>query len=220
MEKPIRILLQTTIPASEDNWSIERFSLLRDHLRSLTDEKGSPLCQVVARNRESNAEGNDPVLSTLEHSDFDELWLFAVDTGNGITPTESVSIHVFRQRGGGSLITRDHEDLGSSICNLDGVGAAHYFHTRNPDPDASQRQIDDTETTSISWPNYHSGRNGDYRSPSAAASNLCSTTQILFRPLQGVVRLRLTDRFYVGSQCFNLNDAALNGINLQSIAVE
>lgn len=163
MENPIRILLQTTIPTSEDDWSIERFSLLRDYLSSLTDENGSPLCQVVARNRESDAEGNDPILSTLEHSEFDELWLFAVDPGNGITPTEGASINAFRQRGGGSLITRDHEDLGSSICKLDRVGAAHYFHTHNPDPDESQWQIDDTETTSISWPNYHSGRNGDYQ---------------------------------------------------------
>lgn len=163
MEKPIRILLQTTIPASEDDWSIERFSLLRDYLKSLTDQNGFPLCQVVARNQKSDAEENDPILSTLEHSEFDELWLFAVDTGNGITPAECASINGFRQRGGGSLITRDHEDLGSSICNLDGVGAAHYFHTHNPDPDESQWQIDDTETTSISWPNYHSGRNGDYQ---------------------------------------------------------
>ncbi|MBI4779687.1 MAG: hypothetical protein HY785_00025 [Oscillatoriophycideae cyanobacterium NC_groundwater_1537_Pr4_S-0.65um_50_18] len=163
MEKTIRILLQTTIPTSDDDWSIERFSLLRDYLKSLTNENGSPLCQVVARNRESDAAGNDPILSTLEHSEFDELWLFAVDPGNGVTPAECASINAFRQRGGGSLITRDHEDLGSSICNLDGVGAAHYFHTFNPDPDESQWQIDDTETTSISWPNYHSGRNGDYQ---------------------------------------------------------
>jgi hypothetical protein len=32
MLRPIRILLQTTIPTTEDDWSIERFSLLRDYL--------------------------------------------------------------------------------------------------------------------------------------------------------------------------------------------
>lgn len=186
MERPIRILLQTTIPASEDDWSIERFSLLRDHLRSLRDENGSPLCQVVARNRESDAEGNDPVLSTLEHSEFDELWLFAVDIGNGITQTESASINAFRQRGGGSLITRDHQDLGSSICDLDRVGAAHYFHTRNQDPDESHWQIDDTDTTSISWPNYHSGRNGDYQiiTPVAPIHELLHTPAFPSRYIQ------------------------------------
>lgn len=163
MEKPIRILLQTTIPVTEDDWSIERFSLLRDYLASLKDENGNPLCLVVARNRESDTDGNDPVLSTLERSEFDELWLFAVDSGDRITEKECSSITAFRRRGGGSLITRDHQDLGSSICNLGGVGAAHYFHSRNQDPDESQWRVDDTYTTSISWPNYHSGRNGDYQ---------------------------------------------------------
>jgi hypothetical protein len=32
MKKPLRILLQTTIPTIEDDWSIARFSLLQDYL--------------------------------------------------------------------------------------------------------------------------------------------------------------------------------------------
>jgi hypothetical protein len=86
MSKPIRILLQTTIPTTEDDWSIERFSLLRDYLASLKDEEGNPLCKVTARDRSEDADGNDPVLSTLGDSDFDELWLFALDTGGGLSP--------------------------------------------------------------------------------------------------------------------------------------
>ena len=66
MKKPIRILLQTTIPETKDDWHIGRFSLLRDHLTSLKDEAGNVLCQVTARNRESDAGGDDPVLSTLD----------------------------------------------------------------------------------------------------------------------------------------------------------
>jgi hypothetical protein len=54
-------------------------------------------------------------------------------------------------------------DLGSSVCTLGGVGKAHYFHTRNPDPDPSRRAIDDPYTTAISWPNFHSGANGDFQ---------------------------------------------------------
>nr|WP_322666806.1 hypothetical protein [Dendronalium sp. ChiSLP03b]MDZ8209296.1 hypothetical protein [Dendronalium sp. ChiSLP03b] len=38
--------------------------------------------QVTARDRENTAEKNDPVLSTMDNSDFDELWLFAVEQGN------------------------------------------------------------------------------------------------------------------------------------------
>jgi hypothetical protein len=53
-------------------------------------------------------------------------------------------------------------DLGSSICTLDGVGAAHHFHTKNVDPTALAER-DDPYSTNISWPNFHSGANGDYQ---------------------------------------------------------
>jgi hypothetical protein len=162
MTKPIRILLQTTIPFAVDDWHVGRFSLLRDELASLKDEAGNPLCEVTARDRESDAAGNDPVLSTLHKSDFNELWLFAVDTGNGLTEEDCKGITRFRQHGGGILATRDHQDLGTSLCSLGGIGRAHFFHTKNPEPDSSRHVPDDTYTTSISWPNYHSGANGDY----------------------------------------------------------
>jgi len=85
MGSRINILVQTTIPAITDDWNIDRFSLLRDHLVSLTDEGGEPLYNVTARNREVNADGNEAVLSVLDKTDFDELWLFAVDVGQGLT---------------------------------------------------------------------------------------------------------------------------------------
>jgi hypothetical protein len=163
MSKPTRILLQTTIPTTEDDWSIDRFSLLREHLASIKDEAGTPLYDVTARDRETSDGANDPILSTLDASDFDELWLFAVDTGNGLTAKDCEGITRFRQRGGGILSTRDHQDLGSSLCTLGGIGRAHFFHTKNPEPDPSRHCLDDTYTKSISWPNYHSGRNGDYQ---------------------------------------------------------
>src|SRR6266571_2476320 len=163
MSRQVRILLQTTIGPAEDDWNIDRFSLLREHLSSITDDRDSLLCEVTSRNREINADGNDQVLSRLDETDFDELWLFAVDTGDGLTVADCQGITRFRQRGGGILTTRDHQDLGSSLCTLGGVGRAHFFHTRNPDPDESRRTIDDSATRSISWPNYHSGSNGDYQ---------------------------------------------------------
>ena len=163
MSKPIRILLQTTIPAIEDDWNINRFTLLREHLASLTDDEGRILCEVMARNREVNAGGNDEVLSRLDATDFDELWLFAVDTGDGLSLADCQGITRFRQRGGGILATRDHQDLGSSLCTLGGVGRAHFFHSRQQDPDESRHERDDQDTKTISWPNYHSGSNGDYQ---------------------------------------------------------
>lgn len=163
MNNPVQILLQTTIPAIEDDWNIDRFSLLRDHLSSLKDEQGRPLYQVTARNREEDAAGNDRVLSALDTSNFDELWLFAVDTGNGLTQVDCEGITRFHKRGGGILSARDHQDLGSSLCTLGGVGRAHFFHSRNQDPDESRHTRDDPDNLEIDWPNYHSGANGNYQ---------------------------------------------------------
>lgn len=159
----IHILLQTTIPTIEDDWNIQRFSLLRDQLTSIKDDSGASTYKVTARNRETNAAGDDVVLSALDTTDIDELWLFAVDTGDGLSAADCQGITRFHQRGGGLLTTRDHEDLGSSLCTLGGVGRAHFFHTRHLDPDTSRRVRDDRDTETISWPNYHSGSNGDYQ---------------------------------------------------------
>ncbi|MGH9819854.1 MAG: hypothetical protein ACRD43_06765, partial [Pyrinomonadaceae bacterium] len=162
MARTTRILLQTTIPFTGDDWHIGRFSLLHKHLGSLTDEEGNRLYDLTARDREIDSDGNDKVLSKLYGSDFDELWLFAVDTGDGLTPADCAGITKFRQRGGGILSTRDHNDLGSSLCTLGGIGAAHYFHSKNQDPNPDRNQRDDQDTKSIDYPNYHSGSNGDY----------------------------------------------------------
>jgi hypothetical protein len=164
MPKPIRILLQTTIPTTQDDWSIWRFSMLNSYLASLKDEAaGSPLFEVTARDKESDAEGSDPVLSTLDKSDFDQLWLFALDVGDGLTNKDTAGINAFRRRGGGILTTRDHQDMGCSMCELVDIGDIHYFHTQNIDPDETRCCADDPYTTYISWPNYHSGANGDYQ---------------------------------------------------------
>jgi hypothetical protein len=163
MTRPVRILLQTTIPATEDDWHVGRFSLLAGHLRGLRDDEGRALCEVTARDRVTNEDGDEEVLSRLDATDFDELWLFAVDTGDGLTEADCQGITRFRQRGGGILSTRDHQDLGSSLCTLGGIGRAHFFHSKHQDPDESRRARDDQQTKSIDWPNYHSGSNGDYQ---------------------------------------------------------
>ncbi len=73
-----RILLQTTIPEHPDDWEITRFSLLADELRGAGHE-------VIARNRVNLAD-DDPVLSRLDELNYDQLWLMAVDVGDGLTP--------------------------------------------------------------------------------------------------------------------------------------
>ncbi len=160
MSKPINVLLQTTIEHQENDWHIGRFSMLREYLASRIASDGVPLFQVTARDR-SPVSAPDPVLRALDRSTYDELWLFAVDTGDGLHDADRAGILRFRARGGGLLVTRDHMDLGCSICDLGSIGAAHHFHTHNiagpaPDPD-------DRDTPGILWPNFHSGANGDFQ---------------------------------------------------------
>jgi hypothetical protein len=150
-----KILLQTTIPYAKDDWSIERFSILSEVL--------SAIFHVTARDRENLASGNDRVLSNLDETDFDQLWLFGVDVGGGLGLLDCEAIGRFRKRGGAILTSRDHQDLGISFCDLGGIGAANHFHSKNPEPDPGRRVADDTGTPAIQWPNYHSGSNGDFQ---------------------------------------------------------
>ena len=162
MSQPGKTLLQTTISTVIDDWHIGRFSLLRDHLAGLRDIAGAPLFEVTARDRDPPG-APDSVLSRLGTSSFDEAWLFAVDTGDGLTEDDCVAISRFRQRGGGLLVTRDHMDPGCSVCTPGGVGGAHFFHSKHPEPDPARHCIDDTFATDIRWPNGHSGANGDFQ---------------------------------------------------------
>lgn len=118
------ILVQTTLRESDGEWQIGRFTALVNLLR---DEGHS----VVARNREPGADGSDPVLSTLDASAFDELWLFAADTGNGLAPQDVRGILRFRERGGGIFTSRDSENAGLSLLNLGTVGLVNHFRTYN-----------------------------------------------------------------------------------------
>jgi hypothetical protein len=158
----LKLLLQTTIEGDADDWNIGRFSRLNEFLSAQQDERGRPVFEVTARNRTRRG-APDPVLSNLQDSDFDQLWLFAVDVGDGLTQEDCLGISEFRRRGGGLVATRDHMDLGSSICNISCVGAAHHFHSRNCEPDAGRHCVDNPFSANISWPNYHSGANGDYQ---------------------------------------------------------
>ncbi|MGV0790270.1 hypothetical protein [Mycolicibacterium sp. XJ1819] len=162
-----KILLQTTITDSPDDWNVSRFSLLAGELRAAGH-------RVIARNRAGR--GDDPVLSRLDELDVDQLWLMAVDIGDGLTDNEIDAIVAFRNIGGGVLTARDHQDLGSCLVGLGSLGDINKFHHRNPDPNAT---CDDRDTPTISWPNYHSGANGDYQPVFAteAAHELLHTTR-------------------------------------------
>lgn len=174
---PKKILLQTTIPFTENDWHIGRFSLLTEHLSSIRDENGYPRYEIVARDHQHGPGRPDPLLSRLDESDVEQLWLFALDVGDGLSDEDCAGITRFRQRGGGVYTTRDHNDMGSSLCSLGGIGAAHYFHNKHLDPDSTRHQRDDAYTLDIDWPNYHSGSNGDYQKIKVVADH-----ELLRRP--------------------------------------
>jgi hypothetical protein len=146
-----RILLQTTIVDTADDWNVGRFSLLADELRRSGHE-------VTARNR--GVDEVDPILSRLDELDVEVLWLLAVDSGGGLCADDAAGIRRFRQRGGGVVTARDHHDLGSCVRRLGSLGRVNHFHTENPERNARR---DDQDNPGISWPNYHSGANGDYQ---------------------------------------------------------
>jgi hypothetical protein len=156
-----RILVKTTIGQVMDDWHIGRFSLLTEHLRSLKDARGDVLYEVTAHDRIENQDGDDADLVRLARGAYDQLWLIGADETGALTSGDTENIAHFRAHGGGVLLTRDHQDLGSCLARLGALGETQFFHTANPDPDESHWCCDDLETPSISWPNYHSGANGD-----------------------------------------------------------
>ena len=156
-----KILFKTTIPFTEDDWHVGRFSLPRAHLESLADDRGSRLFAVTARDRRAGAGGDDPDLIGLPDSDFDELWLFAVDVGGGLSTADASAIRRFIARGGGLLFTRDHHDLGACLLKLGDIGNAQFFNSQNREPEPWRHCADDLYNPTIHFPNYHSGRNGD-----------------------------------------------------------
>jgi hypothetical protein len=151
----MRILLQSTIRDDRDDWHVGRFSMLAGELRRSAE--------VVARNLEPDASGHDPVLAGLSRRDFDEVWLLGVDGGRALSVRDLEGLNRFHESGGGLFTTRDHENMGMWLRGLRRVGPAHFFHDPSCwDPDPERRCADDRDTPTISWPNYHSGRNGDF----------------------------------------------------------
>jgi hypothetical protein len=164
----IPILLKTTIGAVADDWNVGRFSLLATHLRAVQDARGRLRYEVFARDRVENTAGDDRDLALAATGKYAQLWLIATDTVGALTETDVENIARFRRAGGGILLTRDHQDLGACLAKLGALGASQYFQSVNLDPDPSHRCRDDQETPAISWPNFHSGANGDLQKVTVA----------------------------------------------------
>jgi hypothetical protein len=146
------ILLQTTITYDPQDWHVGRFSMLAAELRAAGHE-------VTARDR-VDYDNDDPILSDLPERDFDQIWIFGVDAGNGLTPADAQGIIAFREHGGGVFTARDHQDMGTCLAGLGSIGRLNQWHSVNAAPDIAG---DDQDNPNISWPNWHSGANGGYQ---------------------------------------------------------
>ena len=90
------------------------------------------------------------MLSYLDELGFDQLWLMAVDSGDGLTDADADAdadaILRFRRGGGGVLTARDHQDLGCCLSRLESPGLVNEFH----DPSVDQTHLCDDLDTPIS----------------------------------------------------------------------
>jgi hypothetical protein len=125
------------------------------------DADGNQLYEVDARDRVVNDANCDVDLLAAGEGIYDQVWLIGADSTGALTQEDIDAIDRFRRSGGGLLLTRDHQDLGSCLCTIPVIGATQHFQRANPEPDCSRHCVDDAESLQISWPNYHSGRNGD-----------------------------------------------------------
>ncbi len=136
-----RILLKTTIPYARDDWHIRRFSLLHLQLSAITDEQGEALFEVLAHDRRDDGAGNDSDLQSLFEQDIEQLWLFAVGCGIGLSAADIEAIDYFRQRGGACLLAKNGADSVNNVSQLSLIGSAF----------TAQKHT------------YDSGANGDYQ---------------------------------------------------------
>lgn len=59
------------------------------------------------------------VAAALRLDDFDELWIYSINAGPPLTPSELKAAKAFMDgHKGGVLITGDHADLGMAFSNL------------------------------------------------------------------------------------------------------
>lgn len=149
-----KILFKTTVEGDKNDWCVHRFELVKETLENAG-------FYVESRNRINDELGNDIDFKSLSQSDYDQLWIFAVEGNDGgLTQQDSLHIDAFRRHGKGCMLTRDHTNVGNTLVNIPEIGPSHHFHSVNPEPNKERQKRDDTYNMTLDWPNYHSGLNG------------------------------------------------------------
>ena len=55
--------------------------------------------------------------SSVTLANFDQVWLFGIDSGSGLPSIELAAVETYMNNGGGLFATGDHGTLGSSMCS-------------------------------------------------------------------------------------------------------
>jgi len=158
-----KILLQTTIQHARMTGLSRGFQSWQIFFRKIEDETGTRLFGITARDRENLASGDDRILSKLDETDFDQLWLFGVDVGGGLggwiarRSADSVSVAA------PSLLRATIKTWGFPFAHSAASVPRITSTPGTPNPIPNGVFADDIETPGISWPNYHSGSNGDFQ---------------------------------------------------------
>ena len=73
--------------------------------------------------------GNFKFDTSVNLNDFDQLWMFGINSGGNITQPEKAAIETFMDDGGGVFATGDHGSLGNSMCgNIERVKDMRYWN--------------------------------------------------------------------------------------------
>lgn len=100
------IRLRSTIVTTREDWSVARIELLADFLREEKDGFRPALFAIATSNTEP-LESADPLLSIVDHEDFDAMWLGAIDTetGSSLRPEECEAMSQSRRSDRELLVT-------------------------------------------------------------------------------------------------------------------
>lgn len=83
---------------------------------------------LIHRGTDSSADEQNKRLDQIVLSDYDELWLFGLASGNLLSSGERAAVHAFMDAGGGVLHTGDHASLGQGIAgNIKRVGKLRQY---------------------------------------------------------------------------------------------
>ena len=165
---PIKVLLQTTIPTTADDWIYRAFQSARTILARAAAPRRAPVRGDDARPRKSWRTRSRALHARSER--FDEMWLFAVDVGDGLTAAGLRGDFAFSEAGPRPAGHAGSHGFGILDLRFGEASARRItFIAATSTPMPARRAPDDSITTSISWPNFHSGANGDYQEIRAIA---------------------------------------------------